>query len=130
MKHLFKWLLIFFPVAAFSQEGSVTVVQDTSIDRVLTLYQKFAKEQRAVSGFRVQLGASTNRKELMDMKTRFLQLYPDVGTYLEYQQPLFKLRVGNFITRNDANDFWNEIKEMFSASFIVPSKVYITGVEW
>ena len=130
MRHLLKYIFVALPLSAFAQEGKITVVQDTSIDRVLSLYQKFATEEREVNGFRVQLGASTNRKELMDMKTKFLQLYPDVGTYLEYQQPLFKLRAGNFQTRTDANELLNEINDIFTAAFIVPSKVFVTGVEW
>src|SRR4030095_13959396 len=127
MKSILLCLLMIFPLLSSAQEGYITVVQDSGIDKVLKLYQTFAKEKRLINGFRIQLGSNINRKELMDMRVRFLQLYPSSSAYIEYQQPQFKLRVGDFRTRSDAAAFMEEVRENFTSVFIVPDKVYVQG---
>lgn len=66
----------------------------------------------------------------MEIKARFLQKYPETGTYLEYQSPQFKLRVGDFRSRAEADLFVNEVRKSFSAAFVVPDKILVEGVEW
>ena len=114
----------------FAQQGNVKVVQDTSITRVLNLYQTFAKEKRQTNGYRIQLATNNSRQALMDMKAKFLQQFPDVNAYLEYQAPQFKLRVGDFRSRGEAEQFVNDVRIGFSSAFVVPDKIIVQGVEW
>jgi hypothetical protein len=130
MKTILLIVCFLLPLAVFAQEGSITVVQDSGVKRVLKLYQTFARERRAISGYRIQLGSSGNRQVLMDIKAKFLQLYPDVGAYIQYQQPQFKLRVGDFRSRADADAFLEELLFSFSSGFIVPDKIYVQGIPW
>lgn len=116
--------------ACFAQEGMITVEQDSSITHVLSLYKIFATEKRQVNGYRVQLASGNSRQTLMDVKAKFLQKYPEMGAYLEYQSPQFKLRVGDFRTRPEADAFVIEARKNFSAAFVVPDKVIVEGVEW
>jgi hypothetical protein len=64
------------------------------------------------------------------MKGKFILQYPDKAAYLEYSPPQFKLRVGDFKTRNEADTFLNDVRRTFSSAFIVPDKIVIEGVEW
>ena len=113
-----------------AQQGQITILQDTSIQHVLNLYQTFATERRQVNGYRIQLGWNSNRQELLNMKAKFIQEYPDKAAYVEYSPPQFKLRVGDFKTRAKADTFLNDVRKDFSSSFIVPDKIVIEGVEW
>jgi len=126
------FILAFSCIAAscLAQQGSVTIVQDTSIDRVLKMYQTFATEKRQINGYRIQLASNNSRQALMDMKAKFLQGYPDMGAYLEYSAPQFKLRVGDFRSRGEAEAFVNELRKVFSSAFVVPDKIIVEGVEW
>ena len=130
MKTILLLFCFLLPFPVFAQEGSITVVQDSGVKRVLKLYQTFARERRAISGYRVQLGSSGNRQVLMDVKAKFLQIYPDVGAYIQYQQPQFKLRVGDFRSRAEADAFLEELLFSFSSGFIVPDKIYVQGIPW
>jgi len=66
----------------------------------------------------------------MDMKAKFIQQFPDVAAYLEYQAPQFKLRVGDFRTRGTAEQFVTEVRVVFSSAFVVPDKIMVEGIEW
>ena len=129
-----KVVLFFFAVLVAinccAQDGKITVVQDSSIKRVLNLYQTFAKEKRQVNGYRIQLVSNNNRKELLNLKAKFIQEYPDQMAYIEYAAPQFKLRIGDFKTHAEADMFLSEVRINFSSAFIVPDKIVIEGVEW
>jgi hypothetical protein len=130
LKAIFIFGLLVIACSAFAQQGNVVIIQDTSITRVLNMYQTFEKEKRQTNGYRIQLATNNNRQALMDMKAKFLQQFPDVNAYLEYQAPQFKLRVGDFRNRGEADEFVNDVRIAFSSAFVVPDKIIVQGVEW
>lgn len=75
-------------------------------------------------GYRIQVLNTTNRTEALDIKARLLSLYPDHKTYLMYQAPYFKLRIGNFPDRKDADALRKELNKLFPAgTFVIPSEI-------
>ncbi len=133
MKNLF-FLLAFFIVSysAFCQtwdtlpKGSITVYQQSMITPLLSNYRVYNELNRAVQGYRVQIIASTVRKTVLDSKVIFSNQYPDVKTYIIYQQPYFKLRVGDFETRIEAIQFLNKINDVFPNAFIVQDDIKVS----
>lgn len=101
--------------------GQLTVIQDSAITTLLNTKPALQKSQ-TVPGYRIQLTSSSNRKEVYDLKAEFLKYYPDVRAYVTYQQPYFKLRVGDFVDRTEANAFRDLINNRFPG-FIVPESV-------
>ncbi|MCS6990237.1 MAG: SPOR domain-containing protein [Chitinophagales bacterium] len=81
-------------------------------------------------GYRIQLGAASNRNQLMDLKIRFLKLFPDMPNYLEYQPPQFKFRVGDFRSRTEAEIVLEEIRKHFPNAFITMGKIRTSRIEW
>ncbi len=102
-------------------QGNLTIIQDTAITTLLNT-KPVLQTKQTTQGYRVQLTSSANRKEVYDLKTEFLKLYPDVRAYITYQQPYFKLRVGDFTDRTAANEFRDLINSSFPG-FIVPESV-------
>ena len=119
------FLLILFSVYASGsyaqmdtiKSGNLTIIQDTAVTKILNIKVNPLKA-RTIHGFRVQLTSSANRNEINSLKSEFMKAHPDVRTYMTYQQPYFKLRVGDFEERTDANRFMNEIYSQFPG-FIV-----------
>src|SRR5947207_834437 len=130
MRFMTLILLAGISTGVLAQDGQVTIVQDSSINRVLWLYKTFDKEKRQASGFRVQLASNNNRQTLLSTKANFLQQFSSVPAYIEYQPPQFKLRVSDFKTRMDADAFREEIIVSFSSAFVVPDKIILEGVDW
>lgn len=78
---------------------------------------------KTISGFRIQLFSGNERNNANSVKTKFLRLFPDQTAYLTYQQPYFKIRVGDFRTKLEAKIFYNKIKDEFGESIIVQDKI-------
>ena len=79
-------------------------------------------------GYRIQLYFGGDRAKATNMRLDFLQQYPDVGAYVIYQQPNFKLRVGDFKTRLEAATFLKEMQPGYSMSFIVTDDVKLPDI--
>lgn len=133
MKHWLFILAILFPCAVWAQmetttpdvqPGSIEIIlDDPYIDSLLAAYHKQAQKDQAIKGFRVQILAAGSRAEINKAKSQFYNLYPDIKTFIIYQQPNFKLRVGNFKTRLEAYKAWVEIVKQFPGAFITPDEL-------
>jgi hypothetical protein len=72
------------------------------------------------SGFRVQAANTQNRDEANAVKAELLRRFPAEKSYLLYQAPNFRVRIGNFLTQKDAF----QLRKMISALY--PGKgIYI-----
>jgi hypothetical protein len=89
--------------------------------------QALLKEKEAKGkiqeGYRVQL-LSGDRNAALQTKFDFLEYYPEVETYMVYEKPYFRVRVGNFISRSEAEEFCKEIKNVFPAAVIIRDQVF------
>lgn len=85
-----------------------------------------AKEQganAALEGFRVQLYSGGDLEEANKVRADFLELYPGFNAYRLWIQPTFRVRAGDFPTRNEAMMFMNEIRKDFPGAFVVPDRI-------
>ncbi|MCY3682061.1 MAG: SPOR domain-containing protein [Gemmatimonadetes bacterium] len=80
-------------------------------------------QPQATLGFRVQIFSSSTRvsAENAQMQARVQLARDDV--FIEFEPPYFKVRVGNFQTRNDAEILLKEVtKKGYETAFIVQAK--------
>jgi hypothetical protein len=105
--------------------GTVTLIKDSRID---LLVKKQANINRVAvlknsrgeyKGYRIMV-LSTNSRELA-YKTRadILRSYPDQNVYMAYQSPYFKLSMGDFLKREDAEKMKKELSGMFKQGLFV-----------
>jgi len=76
-----------------------------------------------MKGYRVQIHFGSEKAKALDTKTKFMTSYHDVPSYLDYQQPYFKIRVGDFRTKLEAYKFLQEITDEFPGAFIVSDEI-------
>jgi hypothetical protein len=108
-------------------EGSVKVSKDSRID-VLIKKQIYINTLaiRNQPGFRVQIHSSNKRNEASDAKAKVMQLYPEYRTYLDFQAPYFKVRVGDFKTREEATELRDKLSNQFPGGiFVVPTIINV-----
>jgi hypothetical protein len=72
-------------------------------------------------GFRLQVLTSTDRSQIYSAKAKLYQQFPGNAIYVIAQAPFFKLRFGNFTTKEEAEKY----KKMLSPLF--PAGVYIVN---
>ena len=84
-----------------------------------------------VSGFRIQAANTQNRDEANAVKAELLRRFPDQKSYLLYQAPNFRVRIGNFLTQKDAFQLRKMISALYPQRgiYIVPDIVEYTPQE-
>lgn len=81
-------------------------------------------------GYRVQIYFGADKTKAKEVKSRFLASYAsEAKAYEIYEQPNFKVRVGDFRSRLEAYRFLKKIRADFPASFIVGSKIEMPSVK-
>jgi len=76
---------------------------------------------RTAKGYRLLVINTNKRDEAISAKTKVYTNFPELKAYLVYQSPYFKLKVGNFRTREEAQQYQK------SLGYYFPKGVFVIG---
>ena len=81
------------------------------------------EEINFIKGYRVQIVISQNEQELQDVKIE-IEKSIDEKTYIIFELPNYKLRVGNFLNRKEAESFQKKIVRLgYRTAWVVPTMI-------
>jgi hypothetical protein len=107
-------LLVFLQMMSSAQnsnEGKIAVIQDPLVDTLLQQYETLRlkimenPDNKAIPGYRIQIffdsgiNSSDRAKQSRD---EFLFLYPDIPAYVSWKAPNYRVRVGDYRSRLEA----------------------------
>lgn len=84
---------------------------------------------RRMRGYRVQIYYGVDRNKAFERKADFMRRYPSTKVYMVYTQPQYRVKVGDFATREDAVELYREMISMYGACMIVPDYVTINTLK-
>lgn len=112
---------------------NAVIYQDSMIDRLM-IDKRLGRQrsQQELNGFRVQV-YSSNQQHIA--KTEAISLQQDLKDKLDYpiyiisEPPFWKVRIGNFLTRDEANEYKElllvQYPNLYGSTYVVPDKVTI-----
>ena len=108
----------------YTDTNSVVIHKDPRVDALAkkqaALNAAIKKASaRSMRGYRLLVINTNKRNEAIDAKTKIYTYFPDLKAYLIYQTPYFKLKAGNFRTRDEAERYRKNLNSVF------PKGVYI-----
>lgn len=83
----------------------IQINEDPKITQLAKTWTNNNRSTPHISGWRVQIMASTDRVQVESARTRFRTEYPDVAAEWTLEKPYFKLRVGAFRSKQEALAF-------------------------
>ena len=95
------------------------------LDAILDTIAMRNKSVKFTNGFRIQIYVGNDRKSADDAKIYTYQKYPEIFPYLSYQQPIYKVKIGDFLNRMDAERYYSDIKDLYPSAMILPDRVEI-----
>ncbi|WP_188316257.1 SPOR domain-containing protein [Chitinophaga agrisoli] len=113
---------------ATASGGNVKVIKDSRID-MLIKKQIYINTLaiRNQPGFRVQVITTNKRNEANEAKARAMQAYPEYRAYIDFQAPYFKVRIGDFKSREEATDLRDRLSDLFPHGvFVVPAVINVS----
>lgn len=130
MKKLMLMVSLFVLKTSFAQDTSfpsgpaMIVHKDPRADALVKKQAEINERSRKLAGrtmrgYRLLVLHTNNREEAIAAKTKIYTHFPDQKAYLTYQSPFFKLKAGNFQTRDEAKRYQALMNTIF------PKGVYI-----
>ncbi|MEI6752525.1 MAG: SPOR domain-containing protein [Paludibacter sp.] len=116
-----------------STNATVKIVQDKRIESLL-VNKKVAAQELTASGFRIQVFSSniqkTAKNNAFGIEKQIQELFPELPVYVNYTSPFWKVRVGDFKSKADAQMARNKLTEAFpnlkSEIYVVPEQINVT----
>ena len=114
---IFLFLLV-LPTTLTAQQGVVNINQDDAIVKLLD----YKKDVKTLKVFKIQVYQNVDPDAAKRAKGRFLNAYSDWPVDIEWQTPNYKVWVGNFTTRLEADRALVKIKRKYMNAIIFQPK--------
>jgi hypothetical protein len=111
--------------------GNVIVVKD---DRIGEL-EKFVRsgeetiEGVLIDGYRVLIYFDQNKSNAEQQKAKFMKLYDQIDTYIDYLAPNYRVRIGDYRTKLEAEKVKQEILMVFPTAIVVKDKIHLPKID-
>ncbi|XCF06673.1 SPOR domain-containing protein [Tamlana crocina] len=105
----------------FSQQGKTEINRDPKIDVLMNLMKEMNKNDNDSDRYKIQI-YSGNRSGAQKAQSEFKESFSEWYSTDVYEPPNFKIWVGNFRTRLEADRALQQIKKKFPIAFIFKPK--------
>jgi len=129
---LTSFMLLAAGLCAQTESNNIIVRQDPRLDQLVNKQIEInevntRESRRFVPGFRILAVSSNDRNKVIEAKSAIYRKFPELTSYMMYQSPFFRLKVGNFRDRLDAEEYLSGIQELFPANkaYVVPDKIEV-----
>lgn len=121
---IFCLLLLACTIVKAQDSATVAVYKDPRIDMLVKKQIAINEEttrdtRRSMSGYRILVINSNDRNKVFAVKAKIYQSYPELKPYLMYQPPFYKLKVGNFKTREEAEEYKKDLAREFATGLYI-----------
>ncbi len=128
------WIL---PLFTYSQErvsdtGKIEIIQDPRLEILLTKHIQINQNKEGIEGFRIQIfsdSGNNSKNQAQAVNDGFIARFPTIKAYLTFKSPNYRVRIGDFRNRLDAQRFLLEVTSDYLNAFIVSEKINLPQVE-
>lgn len=114
--------LLFTVDYSFAQQGQVTINQDKNLPNLLALKKELNKDENTSDRYKIQI-YNGNRAGAESAQKEYYSIYTQWRSSLEFELPRnYKIWVGSFRTRLEADRALKRIKKNFPSAFIFKPK--------
>lgn len=96
---------------------TISITEEPMIQQMMLRFKELNKAEKNISGWRIQLTATTDRKLMEEALRNFESKYPDTPLNWIHAKPYYQLRVGAFATRMEALKLLSKVKADFPSAF-------------
>ena len=105
---------------------AATNTVNTKVDMVLDSLDKLNQLRRYVDGFTIQIYSGPKREDALVAKAKMVKAIGDeLEADIQYTQPKFRVTVGKYFTKLEAQKDLIRLKNYFSNAILIPEKILI-----
>ena len=104
----------------FADGKKIYIDKSPSLAVFIEKHKEIVNRTRTMQGYRVQVFVGIEREAANSAKGAFLSKFPGVDCYMKFYEPSYRIRVGNFLTRSEAEEFSKRARANgFLGAFVV-----------
>ncbi len=119
-------LTVLLLVQAWAQgqgkEGDIRVESSARIKELVAQKTEYSKGKNSYPGYKIQIYYGSE-KECYEIQDEFRTLFPDIPTSIVFSTPQWKLQVGEYRTRLEADRSIAGIKEEYPAAIVLATNI-------
>lgn len=109
-------------IAQETNQNSSVVIADARIDSLVNLHIEHNKRYPVFQGYRIQIIKASGNDALAlteEAKAKFIKKYTGAPVYLTFDEPYYRVRVGDFRTRLEAEKFLKKISRKYPGAWVI-----------
>ena len=113
-------------------KGHIEIKGDVAVSQLVQKHIELNERVRTIPGYRIQvasLSGTASKNRAFEMRDRLREAFPGVEAYVVFDEPNFKVKVGDFRTRLDAYVFLQRIRVDFPGT-IIRDNILPTQINW
>jgi hypothetical protein len=116
---------------AFAQEqvvseGKTEIVQDSRVEMLVEKHIQINQTLSTMDGFRIQVfsdSGNNSKNKAQSVYDEFQSRFPETGVYLSFKSPNYRVRIGDFRTKLDAQRFLIALTADYPNAFIITDQI-------
>lgn len=128
MKKIILILLCLMTMNCLSQNTSIVIEQDERIESLIQRQKDIHLADNTIDGFRIQIFMESGNDAVEHANVameEFKLLYPDIPIYIIFGQPYYRLRVGDYRTRLEAEKVFQVLNKDYKEAFITGDRIQL-----
>lgn len=115
------------PAGNRSPEQPLNVTSDVTpeLDQLRAEVAEENKRIETVQGFTIQVYSGTSREKAEQVKRQVYHVIAEAQPEVKYTQPNYKVQVGQFVERLEAQKTYSMLKKEFPSALIIPDRIRI-----
>ncbi len=109
------------------QRATIDIVKPVNqqVDAILDTISIQNKSIRYAIGYRIQIYVGNVRADADAAKLYTYQTFPELLPYMVFNSPTYRVKIGDFMNKIDAERYLQQVKQQFYSAVILPEKIEI-----
>lgn len=104
------------------KEGDLRVESSASVNELVAQKKAYNKDRNSYQGYKIQIYYGSE-KECYEIKDEFTALFPEIPTSIIFSTPQWKLQVGEYRTRLEADKSIQSIKKEYPSAIVLATDI-------
>lgn len=119
-----KFALIGFIILSFFIKGKSQMIEQVEVTDLMERWRVYnISNNKEVRGFRVQILATTDRRQMETAQREYERKYPDYPVHFAQNEPYWYLKTGAFLSNQKARAFMKELGKEYPSSIVVTDMI-------
>ena len=93
------------------------------VDTVLDSIYMENLTKGSIDGYTIQVYSGIKREDALNVKKKMSQALPELESEVQYRQPNFRVRSGQYYTRLEAQQDYLAVKKVFPNAIVIPDRI-------